>query len=138
MNYGSSLHKKEESFDNVCVSNLPSLPWNITSKVHKIRKNVETKVKLSSVHRETVASTLREKPWPPRKAAAAAAAAAAILCPYIRERSPITQTERSFERTESGIQFLDVGGAEKRSFETLIFKYVYFDTMMNVQEKKRE
>ena len=54
MNYGSSLCKKRKRTSITCVSNLPSPPWNIMGKVHKIR---ETKVKRSSVLRETDASS---------------------------------------------------------------------------------
>ena len=43
--------------------------------------------------------------------------------------------ERSFERTEFELRFLNVRRAENIPFETLIFKYVHFDTM--ISGKKR-
>ena len=46
----------------MCVPNLPSLPWNIKSKVHKIRRTLKREDKPSSVHRETVAPTMRVNP----------------------------------------------------------------------------
>ena len=61
----------------------------------------------SSVHRETVVSTLREKTLPPRKTAAAAAAAAAIPCQCVRRQSPTAEKKSAFERTEFGLWFLD-------------------------------
>ena len=61
MNYGSSLRKKEENFDNVCFeSSKPSVEYH--EQGAQDSKNVETKVKPSSVHREIVASTMRVNP----------------------------------------------------------------------------
>ena len=57
MNYGSSLRKKEENFDNLCFeSSQPAVEYN--EEGSQDSNNVETKVKPSSVHRETVASTM--------------------------------------------------------------------------------
>ena len=74
VNYGSSLRKKKTSI--ICVSNLPSLPWNTTGKVQRASGN-------RCLHDA-------DKTRPPRKAVAAAASATAILCQYIREQSPFT------------------------------------------------
>ena len=88
MNYCSSLREQEENFDNLCCE-----PWNVTSKVHKIRTTLKRRwiFKRASGNR-----CLHDagKTWPPRKAAAAAAGAAAILCQYIRGQSPTTEKKR--------------------------------------------
>ena len=44
------------------ASNLPCLPWNITSEVYQIRTTLKRRSNFSCVHRETVASTKRENP----------------------------------------------------------------------------
>ena len=117
----------------ICVANLHSLPWNITSMAHKIR----TTLKLRWIFKR--ASGIRclhdgGKTRPPRKAAAEAAA---ILCQYTRGQSPTKEKKSAFERTEFGLWFLDDRRGED-IFETLIFKYAYFDTMIDVIVKKRE
>ena len=111
MNYGSSLREKEENFDNLCCES--SQPTRGISRVRLTRfKQRWNEDESSSVHRETVAFTMRVKPRPPRKAAAAAAAAAAIPCQYIREQSQITAKERILRQTKLGLQFLDDRRAE--------------------------
>ena len=116
----------------ICVANLHSLPWNITSMVHKIRTTLKRRwifKRASGNHCLHDAG----KTQPPRKAAAAAAAAA-ILCQYIRERSQIEKRTAS-----SKGQNLDYDSwmthVEKIYFETLIFKNVHFDTMIDVTVK---
>ena len=58
VNHGSKLRKKEENFDNVCFESSKS---NVEFHEYGSQNsnNVETKVKPSSVHQETVASTKR-------------------------------------------------------------------------------
>ena len=53
------------------------------------------------------------------------------------DKIQLQKRKESFEKTKSGLQFLDDRRAE-HSFETLIFKYVYLDTMMKAKEKKWE
>ena len=57
MNYGSSLRGKEET-SIICLANLHSLSWNITSKAHKIEQRWNED-ESSSVYRKT---TIRVKP----------------------------------------------------------------------------
>ena len=73
----------------MCVSNLPSLPWNVTGKVHKIRTTLTRRSNLPACFGKRTPDDAGKSRLP-GKAAAAAAAAAAILCQYIRERSPFT------------------------------------------------
>ena len=125
---------KKKKTSIIGVANLPSLPWKITSMAHKIRTTLKRRwiFKRASGNRWFHDAG---KSRPPRTAAAAAAAAA-ILCLYIRGQSPTTEKKSAFERKEFGLLFLTY--MEKTLFETLIFKYVYFDTMIDVTVKKRE
>ena len=97
---------KKKKTSIICVANLHSLPWNITSMAHKIRTTLKRRwiFKRASGNR-----CLHDtgKTQPPRKAAAAAAAAAAILCQYIRGQSPTKEKKSAFEKTEFGLWFLD-------------------------------
>ena len=61
VNYSSSLRTKEENLNNVCSeSSKPGLVNH--EQGSQDSNNVKTKVELSSVHRETVASTIRVGP----------------------------------------------------------------------------
>ena len=84
---------KRKKTSIICVANLHSLPWNITSKAHKIRITLKRRWIFKRASRNRClhdAGELR----PRRKAAAAAAATAAILCQYIRGQSPTTEMKR--------------------------------------------
>ena len=128
---------KRKKTSIICVANLHSLPWNITSKAHKIGTTLKRRwiFKRASGNR-----CLHDacKTRPPRKAAAAAAAAAAILCQYIRGQSPTTEKKRILREDRIRTTIPGWQTCRKHSFETLIFKYVYFDTMIDVTVKKRE
>ena len=114
----------------MCVSNLPSLPWNITGKVRKIRRTLKRRSKLSSVLRETVASTMRENPGLLEK----------------QQQRQRQQQQSYVNKSENKVHYMKkeilredriwttIPGYQKckgHSFETLTFKYVWFDTMMN-------
>ena len=61
VNDGPKLRKKEENFDNMCFeSSKPTVEYHEYGSQDS--NNVETKVKLSRMHRDTVASTKRENP----------------------------------------------------------------------------
>ena len=130
-------YAKRKRTSIICVANLHSLPWNITSKAHKIRTTLKRRwiFKRASGNR-----CLHDagKTRPPRKAAAAAAAAAAILCQYIREQSPTTEKKRILREDRIWTMIPGWHTWRRHSFEILIFKYVYFDTMIDVTVKKRE
>ena len=89
MNYGSSLREKEKT-SIICVANLHSPPWNITSNAHKIRTTLKRRWIFKCASGNRCLHDAGET-RPPRKAEAAAAAAAAILCQYIRGQSPATE-----------------------------------------------
>ena len=99
MNYSSSLREKEKT-SIICVANLHSPQWNITSKAHKIRTTLKRRwiFKRASGNR-----CLHDagKTRPPRKAAAAAAAAAAIPCQYIRGQKSNYRKEKNRSRGEN-------------------------------------
>ena len=124
VNYELVLHcaiRKNTSI--ICVANLHSLPWNTTSKAHKIRTTFKRrwifKRALGNRYLHDVCKTR------PRKAAAAEAAAAVIPCQDIRGQSPTIE-----KKDPSRGQSLDydswMAHVEKTLFEILIFKYVYF------------
>ena len=85
----------------MCASNLPSLLWNITGKVLRDSNNVETKVRLSGVLRETDASTKRENPGLLESSSS-----------HLLSMHPSMKSVRSFERIEFRVQFLDDRRAE--------------------------
>ena len=129
---------KRKKTSIICVANPTAYAWNIMSKAHMIQTTLKRRwiFKRASENRclhdagKTPASS---------KAAAAAAAAAAIPCQYIREQSQITEKERILR--EDKIRITAIPGLQtcrKHSFETLIFKYVYIDTIIDVTVKKRE
>ena len=135
MNYGSTVHHcaKRKTISIICVATLHSLPWNITSKAHKIRTTLKRRW-IFNVHRETVAFTM----W---------------VSPGLLEMQQRRQQQSCFNTSEDKVQLqkrkassrgqhLDYDSwmtyVEKILFETLIFKYVYFDTMTNITAKKRE
>ena len=119
------------------VPNLPSLPWNITSLVHKIRKTLKRKSNLPACI---------GKPLPPRCGLNPASSKSSngssegssnpmsihprTMSHYINRK--ILREDRIWA-TIHGCQT-----CRKHSFETLIFKYVYLDTMMNRKEKNWE
>ena len=93
---------KKKKTSTICVANLHSLPWNITSMAHKISNNVETnnietKMNLQACIGKRCLHDAGET-RPPRKAAVTAAAAAAILCQNIQE-----QKMSVFQRTKLGL-----------------------------------
>ena len=79
---------KRKKTSIICVANLPSPPWKITSMVHKIRTTLKRRwiFKPASGNRclHDAGKTR------PHRRAAAAAAAAAILCLYIPRQSPLS------------------------------------------------
>ena len=99
VSYGSQLRKKEENFDDVRFeSSKPTVEKHEYGSQDS--NNVETKGKPSGVHRETVASTKRENPRPPRKQQRQQQQQP--FYQRIRERSPFIQRKTSFERAELG------------------------------------
>ena len=97
---------KKKNTSIICIANLHSLPWNITSMAHKIRTTLKRRWTFKPASGNRCHHDVG-KTRPPRKAAAAAAAAAGILCQYIRGESPTTEKKSAFERTEFGLWFLD-------------------------------
>ena len=63
----------------MCASNLPSLPWKITSKVHKIRTTLKRRSNLPACLGKPLPPQSGKIPASSKAAAAAAATAAAIL-----------------------------------------------------------
>ena len=134
MNYVSSLHEKEENFDNLsCESSQPAVEDD--AKGLHDSNNVEKKNESSFVHRETISFTMRVKPDLLEEQQRRQRQ---ILCRCIREQSPTTEKEEDPSRGQN----LDFDSlmtyVEKTLLENLIFKYVYFDTLVDVTVKMRE
>ena len=103
----------------ICTSNLPSLLWNITSMVHKNPTTLKRRSNFRACIGKTVASTKLETPAFSKAAAAAAATAAAILHRLHPSRGK--NWDYNFWRQT----------CRRHSDDTLIFRYVWFDTMVN-------
>ena len=110
VNYVSSLRKKEENFDDVCFgSSKPTVEYHGSGSQDS--NNVETKVKLSSVLRETDASTMRVTPASSKSSSGGSGGRSNPTSIHPRTKSNYIN-KRSFEKTEFGPQFLDAKRAE--------------------------
>ena len=127
---------KEENFDNLCLeSSKPAVENHEYGPQDS--NNVETKVKPSSVHRETVAFTMRVEPGLLEKQQRQQRRQQQSHVNTSENKVKLQKRKESFEQTRLGLQFLDDRRAEHIP-SRLIFKYVYFDTMTDVTVKKRE
>ena len=81
---------KRKKTSIICVADLHSLPWNITSKAHKIRTTLKRRWIFKRASGDRCLHDAG-KTRLPRKAAVAAAAAAATPRQYIRGQSPATE-----------------------------------------------
>ena len=80
---------KRKKTSIICVANLHSLPWNITSKAHKIR-------------------TMRVKPGLLEKKRSSGSSGGSSNPVSIHPRTKSNYKKaKTFERTEFGLQFLD-------------------------------
>ena len=134
VSYDSWLRKKEENFDNVCFEfSQPTVENHEYGSQDS--NNVETKVKPSSVLRETDASTMREIPASSKSSSGSSGGSSSNpMSVHPRTKVKVQERKESFERTEFGLQFLDDRRAE--NILSRIFKYVYFDTMIDVTVEK--
>ena len=130
MNYGSSLREKEEHLDNLCCES--SQP-TVESKAHEIRTTLKRRWIFKRASGNRCLHDAGET-RPPRKAEAAAA----IPCQYIREQSQSTEKERILREGKIRTTIPGWQTCRKHSLKILIFKYVYFDTMVDFTMKKRE
>ena len=131
MNYGSSLREKEENFDNIFESSKPTVEYH--EKGAQDSNNVETKIESSSVHRETVASTMRVNPGLLEKQQRRQQQS---LRKYIRGQSPTTEKKRILREDRIWTIILGWQTWRRHSFETLTFQYVYLDTTMKVEREE--
>ena len=133
--YGSLLRKKEETSIMVCLeSSKPSVENHEYGSQDS--NNVETKVKPSSVHRETVAFTMRVKPGLLEKQQRQQRQQQHHVNASENKVKLLKRTE-SFEGTKITTALPGGQTCRKHPFKALIFKYVYFDTMIDVTVKKR-
>ena len=118
-----------------CASNHPTLPWNITSKVRKIRATLKRRSNLLACIGKPLPAQSGKIPASSKAAVAAAATTAAILH-RLHPRKKSIWIKREIHRedriwtTISGWQT-----CRRHSVDTLIFKYVWFDTTENPRER---
>ena len=137
MNYGSSLREQEENFDNLCCES--SQPSVGISRVWLTRfEQRRNEDESSSVHRETVAFTVRVKPSLLESSSGGSGNSSSNPMSI----HPRTKSNYRKGKNPSRRQNLDCDSwmtyVKKILLKTLIFKNVYFDTMIDVTVKKRE
>ena len=122
----------------MCVSNLPSLPWNVTGKVHKIRTTLKRRSNLPACFRKRMSRRCGKIPASWKSSSGGSGSSSNPVSIHPRTKS-IHIEERDHQRGQNlDYKILRFQTCRKHSCETLIFKYIWFDTMMNMKEKKRE
>ena len=88
-------HRAEEETSIICVANLHSLPWKITSSAPKIRTTLKRRwiFKRASGNRYLHDAGKSRNPR----------TAAAILCQYVRGQSPTTEKDKRFRKDRISI-----------------------------------
>ena len=128
-------NKKKTSI--ICVANHHSLPWNITSMAYKIRTTLKRRwiFERASGNRCLLDAG---KTRPPRKQQRRQRQQQQQSC----VNTPEDKVQLQKRKASSKGQNLDTDSwmtyVKKILLETLIFKNVYFDTMIDVTVKKRE
>ena len=98
---------KRKTIVIICVANLHSLPWNVTSKAHKIRTTWKRRWIFKRASGNRCLHDAGKTPGLFEKQRRAAAVAAAIPYQYIWEQSQITEKERILREEKIGLWFLD-------------------------------
>ena len=116
------------------ASNLPSLPWNITSKVHKIRTTLKRRSNLHACIGKPLPPRCGKIPASSKSSSGGSGGRSNPMSIHPRTKSTyvkkeILRKERIWTTTSGWLT------CRKHSFGTLIFKYVWFDTMMNVKRE---
>ena len=101
VNYSSSLRTKEENFKNVCSE---SSKLAVVNNEHGSQdsNNVKTEVESSSVHREIVASTIREAPASSQSSSGGSSGSSNPTSIHPKNKVHLRE-ERSPKRTEFGL-----------------------------------
>ena len=121
----------------ICVVNLHSLPWKITSMVHKIR---------TTLKRRWIFMRASGKPFPSRCGWNPASSKSQQRQQRRQQQSHVNTSEKVKLQKRKRILRADkirttIPGwrtSRKHSFEILLFKYVYSDTMIDVTVKQWE
>ena len=104
MNCGSSLREKEENFDNLCCeSSLPTVEYHVRLARFEQRWNEDES---SSVHRETVAFTMRVNPSHFEKQQRQQRQQQSYVNTS-ENKVKLKKRKESFEKTKLGLWFLD-------------------------------
>ena len=102
----TSLRTKEENLNNVCSESSKLAVTNHEQGSHD-SNNVKTKVEPSSVHRETVASSMRVNPGLLEKQYRQQRRQQQSCVNTSKDKVQLQKRKGSFERTEFGLLFLD-------------------------------
>ena len=132
LDYSSSLRRKEENFDNLCCD---SSQFTVEYHEHgwPDSNKLEPKMNLQAYIGKTVAFTMRVK--------------SGLVEQQLRRQqqscvnTPEDKVQLQKRWAPSKGQNSDDDSCiiyVKKKFETLIFKYIYFDTMIDVTVKKRQ
>ena len=123
-NYGSKLRKKEENFDNMYFES--SKP---TVEHHEYGSQASNGVKLSCMHRETVASTKWENP-DLLESSSGGSGNSSSNPSSMHPRVKSIDIQWNSSRTEFGTTISGWQTCRRHCVDTLILKYVWFDTMV--------
>ena len=119
----------------ICASNHPSLPWNITSRVHKIGTTLKRR---SNLHACIGKPLLPQKRCNPSffESSSGGSVSNSSNPLSMHPRMKSIYVRKSFERTEFGLQFLDDRRAENTPW-ILSSSRMYGSTPWRTWEKKR-
>ena len=129
MNYGSSLRKRKKT-STICVANLHSLPWNITGKVHKIRTTLKRRSNLPACFGKPLPPRCGKNPASSKSSSGSSGGSSNPMSIHPRTKSDYTN-RKILREDRIWTTILGCQTCRKHSFETLIFKYVYLDTMIS-------
>ena len=109
-NKGDTEHRKRTSI--ICASNLLSSQWNITSEVHKIRTMLKRRSNLHACIGKPLPPQKRENPGLLESSSGGSGNSSSNPLSIHPRTKSIFLREKSFQRTEFGLQFLDDRRAE--------------------------
>ena len=129
---------KRKKTSMICVSNLHSLPWNITGKAHTIRTTLKRRWIFKRASGNRCLHDAGKNPASSKSSSGSSGGSSNLVSIHPRTKSNYRKRKESFEKTKIRTTIPGWQTCRKHPFETLVFKYVYFDTMIDVTVKKRE
>ena len=137
MSWRSIIAQKEENFDNLCFES--SKPTVEKSRVRRTRFEKRWN-EGHTFHRASGIRCLHDAGKNPASSISRSGSSGGSSNPMSTHASTKSyyRNRKSLREVRIWAAILGCQTCRKHSFETLIFKYVYFDTMMNVKKKRRE